>query len=322
MSSNLPNHHIHPDDIITWRVVYSALQQFKDSDNLLADALSSSPSDTVVFANETSPEENDLEKKDMFDLGPIDSGQEPDLYPSLAPVHAMAAAVPSTKEILQTACKKAAANISHIPPPSYASSYSSSDYDEERMPSIGPDPERQKIHMQEAADAVLKSLAYENANSDYKKALDLIRNHADVELSDYIKACADISSEQLKAELTATVIAQQLQMARAAIKCFKCRELGHIRKQYPKGQRGNKKPSKPCPPCQRGFIGAINAGRNMTNMATFSHSRETQRKFWSPVLASPTGPHSIRHQYKPKPCKGYPWECRPGPGHQGYHNPE
>ncbi|NXW74921.1 GAK10 protein, partial [Hirundo rustica] len=109
------------------------------------------------------------------------------------------------------------------------------------------------IHMQEAADAVLKSLAYENANSDYKKALDLIRNHADVELSDYIKACADISSEQLKAELTATAIAQQLQMARAAIKCFKCRELGHIRKQYPKGQRGNKKPSKPCPPCQKGF---------------------------------------------------------------------
>ncbi|NXR64252.1 POK9 protein, partial [Rhadina sibilatrix] len=107
--------------------------------------------------------------------------------------------------------------------------------------------------MQEEADAVLKCLVCENANSDCKKALDPICNHADVELSDYIKACADIGSEQFKAEQIATAIAQQLQMARAAIKCFKCRELGHIRKHYPKGQRGNKKPSKPCPPCQKGF---------------------------------------------------------------------
>ncbi|NWR07963.1 GAK5 protein, partial [Paradoxornis webbianus] len=83
--------------------------------------------------------------------------------------------------------------------------------------------------------------------------LGLICNHADVELSDYIKACADISSEQFKAEQISTVIAQQLQMARAAIKCFKCRDLGHIRKQYLKGQRANKKPSKPCPPCQEWF---------------------------------------------------------------------
>ncbi|NXH42706.1 GAK5 protein, partial [Dicaeum eximium] len=83
--------------------------------------------------------------------------------------------------------------------------------------------------------------------------LDLICNHADVEISDNIEVCANIASEQFKAEQIATARAQQLQMARAAIKCFKCWELGHIRKQCPKGQRDNKKPSKPCPCCQKGF---------------------------------------------------------------------
>ncbi|KAL2295252.1 hypothetical protein Nmel_018415, partial [Mimus melanotis] len=71
-----------------------------------------------------------------------------------------------------------------------------------------------KIDMQETTDAVLKSPAYENANSDCKKALDTIQNCADVELSDYIKTCADIGSEQFKAELIATAIAQQLEVAR------------------------------------------------------------------------------------------------------------
>ncbi|NXA72139.1 GAK10 protein, partial [Thryothorus ludovicianus] len=108
------------------------------------------------------------------------------------------------------------------------------------------------IHMQEAADIVLKSLAYENANNGCKNTLDLIHNRADVELSDYIKMCANIGLEQFKAELMATAIVQ-LQVSRAAIKCFECRELGHIRKQCPKGQKGNKNPSKLCPCRQKGL---------------------------------------------------------------------
>ncbi|NXX28255.1 POK9 protein, partial [Nicator chloris] len=70
--------------------------------------------------------------------------------------------------------------------------------------------------------------------------------------SDYIKVCTNISLEQFKAELIATAIAQQLQVARAA-KCFECRGLGCIRKQCPKGQKGNIRLSNACPHCQNKF---------------------------------------------------------------------
>ncbi|NWV86722.1 POK9 protein, partial [Dasyornis broadbenti] len=86
--------------------------------------------------------------------------------------------------------------------------------------------------------------------------LDLIHNRADVELSDYINTCANIGSDQFKAELFAPASAQQLQVARAAVKCFECGEEVHIRKQCPKGQKDNKKPKKPCPRCKRGFYWA------------------------------------------------------------------
>ncbi|NXV67810.1 GAK10 protein, partial [Molothrus ater] len=107
------------------------------------------------------------------------------------------------------------------------------------------------IEIQAAANAVLKSLAYENANNDCKK--DPICNHTDVELDDCIKACANIGSEQYRAELIAPAIARQLQADKAAVKCFACREEGHVRKQCPKGQKTNKKSNKPCPCCKKGF---------------------------------------------------------------------
>lgn len=45
----------------------------------------------------------------------------------------------------------------------------------------------------------------------------------------------------------------------------------------------------------------------MTNVATFFHSRETQRGAqWGLVPLNSTGPHSIQHKCKNKPCKWCP----------------
>ncbi|NXW81029.1 GAK5 protein, partial [Hirundo rustica] len=150
--------------------------------------------------------------------------------------------------------------------------------------------------MQEAADAVLKSLAYENANNDCKKALDLIHNRADVELSDYIKACTNIGSEQFKADLISTAIAQQLQVARAAIKCFECGEQGQIKQQCPKGQKGNKKSNKPCPHCQKGL--------HWSNQCQSKYDKDSKPlpKQGNSKRGTPSAPQSngttLRHQYK------------------------
>ncbi|NXD04673.1 GAK19 protein, partial [Certhia familiaris] len=83
--------------------------------------------------------------------------------------------------------------------------------------------------------------------------LDSILNHADVELADYITACANMGSEQYKAELIATSIIQQLQADKTAIKCFVCGEEWHVWKQCPKGQKTSKKTNKPCPRCKKGL---------------------------------------------------------------------
>ncbi|NXM12431.1 GAK10 protein, partial [Ploceus nigricollis] len=84
--------------------------------------------------------------------------------------------------------------------------------------------------------------------------LDSIYNHANVELADYIKACANIGSEQYKAEQIASTITQQLQAAKAIVKCFACRDEWRIQKQCPKGQKTSKKPNKPCSHCKKGLL--------------------------------------------------------------------
>ncbi|NWZ60990.1 GAK5 protein, partial [Acrocephalus arundinaceus] len=83
--------------------------------------------------------------------------------------------------------------------------------------------------------------------------LDQIKNKPDISLTDFIKTCSHIGTEQYKADLLASALARHLRVARAAIKCFACGEEGHVRKQCSKNKQGNKKPSKLCPRCKKGY---------------------------------------------------------------------
>ncbi|NWX29136.1 GAK5 protein, partial [Notiomystis cincta] len=83
--------------------------------------------------------------------------------------------------------------------------------------------------------------------------LDQIKNKPGISLTDFIKTCAHIGTEQYKADLLAAALAQQLQVARAAIKCFDCGEEGHVKKQCSKNKQGNKNPGKLCPRCRKGY---------------------------------------------------------------------
>ncbi|NWW65562.1 GAK6 protein, partial [Ifrita kowaldi] len=75
----------------------------------------------------------------------------------------------------------------------------------------------------------------------------------DITVTDFIKTCAHIGTEQYTADLLATALFQQLQITQATIKCFDCGEEGHVRKQCPKNEQKNKKPSRPCPRCKKGY---------------------------------------------------------------------
>ncbi|NXY56502.1 GAK6 protein, partial [Callaeas wilsoni] len=83
--------------------------------------------------------------------------------------------------------------------------------------------------------------------------LDQIENKPGISLTDFIKTCAHTGTEQYKADLLATALAQQLQVARVAIRCFDCGEEGRVRKQCSKNKQGNRKPRKPCPRCKTGY---------------------------------------------------------------------
>ncbi|NWZ34436.1 GAK5 protein, partial [Brachypodius atriceps] len=83
--------------------------------------------------------------------------------------------------------------------------------------------------------------------------LDQIKNKPGISLTDFIKTCSHIGTEQYKADLLAAALAQYLQVAQSAIKCLACGEEGHVRKQCSKNKQGSKKPSKLCPRCKKGY---------------------------------------------------------------------
>ncbi|NWS27761.1 GAK5 protein, partial [Polioptila caerulea] len=83
--------------------------------------------------------------------------------------------------------------------------------------------------------------------------IDPIRNKPDITVTNFIKTCARIGTEQYRADLLTTVLAPQLQVAWAAAKCFDCGVEGQVRKQWPKNEQRNKNPSRPCPRCKNGY---------------------------------------------------------------------
>ncbi|NXW11950.1 GAK5 protein, partial [Fregetta grallaria] len=103
---------------------------------------------------------------------------------------------------------------------------------------------------------LLFHLAIENANSSCQKAIDPIRNRART-LTDLIRACQNVGSDEYKAEMIAAALARQLMVARAATKCFVCGQDGNIKKDCPKVKRGGmdqaKNPTQLCPLCQKGY---------------------------------------------------------------------
>ncbi|NWW39227.1 GAK5 protein, partial [Panurus biarmicus] len=83
--------------------------------------------------------------------------------------------------------------------------------------------------------------------------IDPIRSKPDITVTDFIKTCAHIGTEQYRVYLLGIALAQQLQVPWAAIKCFECGLESHMRKQCPKNEQRNKKPSRLCPRCKKDY---------------------------------------------------------------------
>ncbi|GAB0208600.1 endogenous retrovirus group K member 10 Gag polyprotein-like [Grus japonensis] len=129
-----------PDDVlITWRVVYTALRTLlpaeqvlqKVNDSILPPAETNTrkesrslelidpelESDYAEVVTEPLLSEGGADPGDPFDPGPVDPERQPDLYPPLTPVKAMAASAPTAEEILQQQRQKTLSRISLMPSP-------------------------------------------------------------------------------------------------------------------------------------------------------------------------------------------------------------
>ncbi|CAI5764093.1 retrovirus group K member 113 Gag polyproteinpolyprotein-like-like, partial [Podarcis lilfordi] len=79
-----------------------------------------------------------------------------------------------------------------------------------------------------AQNELMKKLAFENANTDCKKALQSIIHRPKYELADMIQACADVGSQSHAMSLLAGAIQAT---SKPTGNCFNCKRPGHFAKQ-------------------------------------------------------------------------------------------
>ena len=107
--------------------------------------------------------------------------------------------------------------------------------------------ERQ-IDNDRAAKSLLWQPAYENANEDCRTIKGPLQATTK-DISEFIKACQDVGTEQQKASLLAAAI-------KGDPRCYNCGKPGHLHKDCsstPGGGKGNYKlPLKDCPRCGKG----------------------------------------------------------------------
>ncbi|KAF6109661.1 hypothetical protein HJG60_010895 [Phyllostomus discolor] len=110
------------------------------------------------------------------------------------------------------------------------------------------EPIEKQIDNDRAAKALLWQLAYENANKDCRTIIGLLPTTTK-DISEFIKACQDVSTEQHKASLLAAAI-------KGDPRYYNYGKPGHLHKDCKsttEGGKGNYKlPPKDCPCCGKG----------------------------------------------------------------------
>lgn len=116
----------------------------------------------------------------------------------------------------------------------------------------------------EGADILLKQLAWENANSLCQDLIRSVRKTGS--LQDYVKACIDASPAVVQGMAYAAAMKGQKYSAfvkqtyggnngrgNSGPTCYSCGEVGHLKKDYKKGQGAGKRPPPGiCPRCKKG----------------------------------------------------------------------
>ena len=113
------------------------------------------------------------------------------------------------------------------------------------------------------SDTIFQLLAYENANTDCKKAIGFLKGKANI--AEYIKACQGVGTEFFKASMLAQAMANLKVKDKFSGKCFNCGKTGHIKKQcraLPRARpffhgasapsSNNNKQPRLCPRCNKG----------------------------------------------------------------------